>query len=83
MGSKLSVGKTIVSHTIEVSTFGFISDVSDFLKAMSIPVMPINVKQSIIRSRLSVSHLLHIVTVTLNDMNQILSSNESYSNYLY
>jgi len=59
MGSTLSVGKTIVSHTIEVSTLGFISDVSDFIKAMSIPVMPLNVKQSIIRLAISNSFTVY------------------------
>jgi len=59
MGSTLSVGKTIVSHTIEVSTLSFISDVSDVLKAMSIPVMPINVKQLIIRSAISNSFAVY------------------------
>jgi len=44
----LAGDKKTVTHKIEVSTLGFVSNVSDFTKSINIPSLPINLKQSII-----------------------------------
>lgn len=48
--STLIADKSIYSFTIEVSTLGFISNVSDFLAANALPQLPLDLKRSIIRS---------------------------------
>ena len=47
-GSTLAAKRRIVPHFIEVSTLGFISDVSHFTKAIKIPLLPNSVKFKII-----------------------------------
>ena len=46
----VTTGKSILTHTIEVSTLGFISNITDFTKAINISALPVDLKQSIIRS---------------------------------
>ena len=45
--------RKIVLHFIEVSTLGFIPDMSDFTKALQIPMMPDNLKRSIVSAIVS------------------------------
>ena len=70
--SSLIASKTISSHTIEVSTLGFISDLPNFSAANNISVLPVTVKQAIVHcavkrsfdiycSRNSLMHSDHVV----------------------
>ena len=54
-GSTLAGNRKIVPHFIEVSTLGFIADISDFTKALKIPIMPDNLKRSIVIAALKSS----------------------------
>jgi len=47
-GSSLAGNRKIVPHTIEISTLGFISNISDFTKAVHIPQLPNSLKHSIV-----------------------------------
>ena len=55
MCSSLVGSRKVTPHTIEISTLGFISNVSDFVREVKIQIMPIAVKQSIVRSVLNCS----------------------------
>ena len=47
-GSTLAGNRKIVPHFIEVSTLGFIADISAFTKALHIPIMPDDLKRSVV-----------------------------------
>ena len=47
-GSTLAGNRKIVPHSIEVFTFYFIAEISDFTKASTIPIMPDDLKRSIV-----------------------------------
>jgi len=47
-GSTLAGNKKIVAHFIEVSTLGFIADISAFTKSLKIPIMPDDLKRFIV-----------------------------------
>ena len=51
--------RTIVSHTIEVSTLGFISDIKQFTSALKLPHFPIELMKSIVLKVLSSSHSIY------------------------
>ena len=53
--STLAGNRKIVPHFIEASTLGFIADISDFAKALKIPMMPDNLKRSIVIAALKSS----------------------------
>ena len=55
----LSVGKSVSNFTVEVSTLGFISHISDFLNASKLPMLPIALKQDIIHSVLNSTFKLY------------------------
>jgi len=42
--------RRIVCHSIEISTLGFISNISDFTKAAQIAIMPDDLKRSIVKT---------------------------------
>jgi hypothetical protein len=46
--STLAGNRKVVSHYIEVSTIGFIANLSDFTKAVQIPNMPDDLKRTIV-----------------------------------
>jgi len=58
-GTALTTGKLISCYSIEISTLGFISSCDDFTKANKIPGLPVELKQSIIRSVLSSSFRIY------------------------
>ena len=47
------------SHTIEISTLGFISNINDFIKLIGVCHMPIHVKQEIISTVLKSSFAIY------------------------
>jgi len=49
-GSTLAGNRRIVCHSIEISTLGFISNISDFTKAAQIAIMPDDLKRSIVKT---------------------------------
>jgi len=57
--STLVSPKHVSNYTIEVSTLGFISEMNTFFDAIKIPVMPISLKQDIIRSAIKNSFLIY------------------------
>ena len=59
MGSSLAASRRISAYTIEVSTLGFISTVSDFTSAVNVPTLPIDLKQSITRSVINNSFIIY------------------------
>ena len=46
-GSTLAGNRKIYSHTIEISTLGFISNINDFTKLIGVSHMPAQLKQEI------------------------------------
>ena len=54
-GSTLAGNRKITSHTIEISTLGFMSNISDFIKVIRIPQMAFSTKQAIITTVLKSS----------------------------
>ncbi len=54
-GSTLAGNRKIVPYYIEVSTLGFIADISDFTKALKILIMPDDLKRSIVIAALKSS----------------------------
>ena len=58
-GSTLAGNRKIVPHFMEVSTLGFIADISDFTKALKIPMMPDNLKRSIVIAALKSSFSIY------------------------
>jgi hypothetical protein len=58
-GSTLASNKRIVPYFIEVSTLGFISNMSDFTKAMNIPNMPNKIRHRITSAVLMSSFKLY------------------------
>jgi hypothetical protein len=54
-GSTLAGNRKIITHTIEISTLGFISNISDFIKVIRIPQMSVSVKLVIIATVLKSS----------------------------
>ena len=53
--STLAGNRTIVCHSIEISTLGFISNICDFTKAVQIPNMPDDLKRTIVKTVLKFS----------------------------
>ena len=58
-GYTFSGDRKIVPHFIEVSTLGFTADISDFTKALKIPLMPDNLKRSIVTAALKSSFSIY------------------------
>ena len=46
--STLAGNRKVYSHTIKISTLGFISDINDFTKLIGVCHMPVQLKQEII-----------------------------------
>ena len=58
-GSTLIAHKKITPYFIQISTLGFTSDISDFIKAVNIPKMPDALKHNIISSVLKSSFTIY------------------------
>jgi hypothetical protein len=80
-GSSLAGSRKITSYTIEVSTLGFISNISDFTKAVHIPPLPVPVKHAIVSSVLKSSFGIYCnrnkVTMTPVESLQITNFSEA------
>ena len=63
--STLTGNEKVHSHTIEISTLGFISNINDFTKLIGVSHMPIHFKQEIILTVLKSSYQATIVIVLL------------------
>ena len=59
-GSTLAGNRNIVPHFIEVSTLGFTADISNFTKALKIPMIPDNLKRSIVIAALKSSFSIYM-----------------------
>ena len=58
-GDIIIIIRKIVPHFIEVSTLGFIADISDFTKALKITMMPDDSKRSIVIAALKFSFSIY------------------------
>ena len=58
-GSTLVGNRKIIPHTIEISTLGFISNISDFCKAVRIPQMSVSLKRDIVATVLKSSFQIY------------------------
>ena len=58
-GSVLAGNRKIYSHTVEISTLGFISNISDFTKLINVPSMTIPLKQALISTVLKSSFAIY------------------------
>ena len=58
-GSTAAGNRKIVPHFIEVSTLGFISDISDFTKALKISITPDKLKRSAVIAASKSSFSIH------------------------
>ena len=58
-GSTLAGNRKIVPHYIEVSNLGFIADISAFTKAWQIPIMPDDLKRSVVIAALKSSFSIY------------------------
>jgi len=68
----VNIKKSIVAHFIEVSTLGFISNVSKFMTAIKIQPLPISVKHKIIKTVLD-----GLLTVYCNSSSGAISIDEN------
>ena len=57
--SMLAGNRKIVPHFIEVSTLGFIANITDFTKAIQIPNMPDDLKRTIVIATLKSSFSIY------------------------
>ena len=57
--STLAGIRKVHSHTIEISTLGFISNINDFTKLISVCHMPVQLKQEIISTVLKSSFSIY------------------------
>ena len=57
--SALAGNRKVYSHTIKISTLGFISNITDFTKLIGVSHMPIHVKQEIISTVLKCSFAIY------------------------
>ena len=58
-GSSIAGNRKIVPHFLEVSTLGFISNCSDFTKAINVDAMPAALKHNIVKSTVKSSFDIH------------------------
>jgi len=57
--TSLIENKHIITHTLEISVLGFVSDSSNFLKSTGLPKLPVNLLQSICRQALNSSFSIY------------------------
>jgi len=55
VGSSHAANRTITPHTIEMSVLGFIGDSFNFCLSLNLPLLPLDVKEVIIRPIISSS----------------------------